>query len=92
MALLRPAPITATRFVPAPDSAKVTAAQVTQFDIPELTGHRLVFVNGHYAPQHSNIRDLPRARSSVRSPKRSPRSVAALRPTLMRPAKRLPKR
>lgn len=59
-----PAPITATRFDPAPapgsGSADVTAEQVARFDIPDLDAHRLVFVNGHYVGEHSRIDELPK--------------------------------
>ncbi|MBV9852864.1 MAG: Fe-S cluster assembly protein SufD [Armatimonadetes bacterium] len=35
-------------------------ASVAEFDYAGLTGSRLVFVNGHYAPEHSQVEGLPK--------------------------------
>jgi len=54
-------PIAETAFrVPEPaEKDLITAADVDRFSIPEMTCSRLVFVNGHYAPHLSQLRDLP---------------------------------
>ena len=54
-----PAPITTTRFMPAPAGGRVTEEQLARFDIPGLDAHRFVFVNGHHAPEHRRIENLP---------------------------------
>lgn len=54
-----PAPITTTRFTPAPDSARVSEDQLARFDIPGLEAHRFVFVNGHHANEHRQLDEIP---------------------------------
>lgn len=52
------APIAKAEFRPAPRMA-VTAAEVEPFFYPEAGGSRLVFVDGHFAPEVSDLSALP---------------------------------
>ena len=51
-------PIAETPFRRADKTASVLDS-IAEFDYPGLTGSRLVFVNGHFAPDHSVIQGLP---------------------------------
>lgn len=49
-------PLTNIDFVPAHQvEAKITAETVAEYAIPEADGQRLVFVNGQYAPEFSDV-------------------------------------
>jgi Fe-S cluster assembly protein SufD len=52
-------PIAETNFITPDEAPSLDQATVNQFDIPDLTGSRLVFVNGRYAPEHSSLDTLP---------------------------------
>jgi Fe-S cluster assembly protein SufD len=56
-----PAPLAAFPFVPAlrPSTGPLVDAALARFDIPGLEAHRLVFVDGHFAPGLSHIRPTP---------------------------------
>ena len=56
------APIAATRYVPSvsPGAAGVAASEVSRWALPGDGSVLLVFVNGHFAPEHSRIPALPR--------------------------------
>jgi len=55
------APLARVDFVPVidPDFSRVSAADLAPFAFAELAGPRLVFVNGHYAPELSTPGKLP---------------------------------
>lgn len=49
-------PLTNIDFVPAHQiEAQITAEMVADYAIPEADGQRLVFVNGQYSPEHSDV-------------------------------------
>lgn len=54
------APILRAAFAPAAADATVTAAQVDKFWFSTLPAHRLVFINGYYAPTLSSAEFLPK--------------------------------
>ncbi|MEX2213022.1 MAG: Fe-S cluster assembly protein SufD [Phycisphaeraceae bacterium] len=53
------AALTSNRFVAPGAPAPVQPDQVAAFAVPGLACHTLVFIDGHYAPQLSDIRKLP---------------------------------
>jgi Fe-S cluster assembly protein SufD len=55
-----PAPIAKLPFNPAFDaSGSIAVEQLTDFAFAQQSGSRLVFVNGHFAPKLSSIKNLP---------------------------------
>jgi Fe-S cluster assembly protein SufD len=61
-------PIVELPFLPAPASAtgRVTAEEVAGFTFGRLAASRVVFVDGHYAPELSELRPLPEGVQVVR--------------------------
>ena len=54
------APLAERQFRPVVAPAHAARADVEKFLFPGLNGSRLVFVNGHYAPEHSAVAALPK--------------------------------
>lgn len=57
---IKPIAETAFRTPEQPDESSITAGQIEQFGIRNMTCSRLVFVNGYYMPALSDLRDLPK--------------------------------